>query len=351
MNRPSLTTIVKEDCEFIFQECKSEFKNLAGKSLMITGCTGFVGRSLLESVLWYNEMTKGERCHLLLPVRNRDKLTKILASRTQDVEIINWAKDGSFDRDLEIDMLIHAASVSDPKTYSSDPFQMTTDTVNLTASVVRSARRFEAEKILYISSGAVYGPQPDDMPIIGEDYLGAPDIASPLSCYGEAKRCSEVMCLHSGIPSVCARLFSFIGPFQDLESSFAVPNFISSGLQGRDIVINGDGSPIRGYCYASDLCCALLKLLLRETTHTIYNVGSDKFQIDIKHLARLVADSFDGVDVVVLGRGDSQVVVSQAKRYVPDITRLKSIYEPKIDIKEGLRRTIAHHIMKSEDLS
>jgi nucleoside-diphosphate-sugar epimerase len=348
MNRLSMTSIAKEDCEFVLKNCRHEFERLAGKDIMITGCTGFVGRSLLDSVLWHNEMTEGEKCHLILPVRNRGKLFTILGGKTSDVEIVDWAKDGSFDRDLRFDLLIHAASPSDPRSYLSDPFQLTADTINLTESVVRSARTWEAEKILYISSGAVYGHQPDNMPSISEEYLGGPDIASPISSYGEAKRIQEALCVHSGIPSVCARLFSIIGPHQDLDSSFAVPNFINSGLQGKDIVINGDGSPIRGYCYSSDLCSALWKLLLGDTRHTIYNVGSDRFLIDIKHLARLVADSFEGIDVLVLGREDSQIVGSQAERYVPDITRLKSVYEPKIDIKEGLRRTIAHHVMKYE---
>ncbi len=343
MNRPSLTIIAKEDCEYILKECREEFESLVGKTIMITGSTGFVGRSLLESALWFNEMTDGEGCHLLLPVRNRSKLSAILAGRTRGVEVISLDRNGAFDQDPGFDLLIHAASPSDPRSYLSDPFQMTADTVNLTESVVRLAKRSKADRILYISSGAVYGPQPDDMACISEDYLGGPDVASPLSCYGEAKRFSEVLCLHSGIPSVSARLFSFIGPHQDLKSSFAVPNFINSGLHGKGIVIKGDGSPVRGYCYASDLCCALWKLLLGNTRYTIYNVGSDRFQIDIMHLARMVADSFEGIDVSILGRKDPQQVGSQAKRYVPDITRLKSVYEPKINIKEGLRRTIAHH--------
>jgi dTDP-glucose 4,6-dehydratase len=127
-----------------------------------------------------------------------------------------------------------------------------------------------------------------------------------------------------------------------------VPNFINSGLQGKDIVIKGDGSPVRGYCYASDLCCALWKLLLGNTRYKTYNVGSDQFQIDILRLARLVADFFEGINVQVLDRGDPQAIGSQAGRYVPDITRLKSVYEPKIDIEEGLRRTIAHHIMEAD---
>ena len=348
MNQPSLTTTAKEDCEYILRECQTEFKDLAGKTIMITGSTGFVGRSLLESALWYNEMTTGEGCHLLLPVRNRSKLSGILAGRTQGVEIISWDKEGSFDPNPEFDMLIHAASPSDPRSYLFDPFLMTADTLKLTECVVRAAKKTEAEKMLYISSGAVYGPQPNGMASISEDYLGGPDVATPLSCYGEAKRCSEVLCLHSGVPSISARLFSFVGPYQDLRSSFAVPNFINSGLHGKDIVVKGDGSQVRGYCYASDLCCALWKLLLGDTKHIIYNVGSDRFQIDIMHLARLIADSFDGIDVRVLGREDPQTIGTQAGRYVPDITRLKSIYEPKIDIEEGLRRTIAHHIIEAD---
>jgi dTDP-glucose 4,6-dehydratase len=70
------------------------------------------------------------------------------------------------------------------------------------------------------------------------------------------------LCRTSGVPTVIARLFAFVGPYQDVGGSFAVPDFIRRAIYDKSIRIHSDGSALRTYCYASDLTISLWKLLL-----------------------------------------------------------------------------------------
>jgi nucleoside-diphosphate-sugar epimerase len=197
----------------------------------------------------------------------------------------------------------------------------------------------DSRRLLYVSSGAVYGKVPAGLDRIPEDYPGAPDTTSPSSCYGEAKRFSEMLCSTSGVDTVIARLFSFIGIYQDSQSSFAVPDFIRQAMESSVIRVHGDGTQVRGYCYASELSIMLWKLLLGRPSERVYNVGSDRFVIDIKSLAQLIADMLGSITVIVEGNEKESVNRVTADRYVPNMDRMRRIYEPSINIKESLERT------------
>jgi nucleoside-diphosphate-sugar epimerase len=310
---------------------------------MITGGTGFVGRYLVESVLEFNSKSR-EKCRVLLPLRDLKKAQCMLGERLEagDVVLVQWHEVGSsLAQEERCDYIIHAASPSDPREYLKDPRKTIEQIVDLTQSIVDYAVSADSRRLLYISSGAVYGKVPAGLDRIPEDYPGAPDTTSPSSCYGESKRFSELLCSTSGVDTVIARLFSFIGIYQDLQSSFAVPDFIRQAMESSVIRVHGDGTQVRGYCYASELSIMLWKLLLGRPSERVYNVGSDRFVIDIKSLAQLIAEMLGSISVTVEGNEKISMNRVTADRYVPNMDRMRSIYEPSINIKESLERTIS----------
>ena len=175
--------------------------------------------------------------------------------------------------------------------------------------------------------------------MLTEGDAGAPDLADPSSCYGEAKRYSELLCRTSGVPSIIARLFAFIGPYQDTGGSFAVPDFIRQALRDKSIRIHGDGSALRTYCYASDLTIGLWKLLLNGKPGELYNVGSDKPRVSIRELAELIGSQLGNIEIVVEGKTGN----GTRSRYIPNTDKFKQIYSAQIDLAEGLRRTLASY--------
>jgi dTDP-glucose 4,6-dehydratase len=192
-----------------------------------------------------------------------------------------------------------------------------------TKNVLEYARQQKVKRMLFISSGAVYGKQPSDLSHIPEDYAGAPESLNPLNAYGCAKRQAENLCAvynhRYSVDFVVARCFAFVGSYLPLNAHFAIGNFIRDGLSGGPIIVKGDGSTIRSYLYADDLAEWLWTILMKGKTGQAYNVGSDE-AITIVDLAHLVSSSFDSKpEVFIKGK-----LASEVNRYVPDIGKVKN---------------------------
>jgi dTDP-glucose 4,6-dehydratase len=191
------------------------------------------------------------------------------------------------------------------------------------------ARQCQVKKLLFLSSGAVYGKQ--KVPNVPET---AP--CDPVTVYGRAKLEAEKLCFASGIPATAARCFAFTGPYLDKNIHFAIGNFIRDALRGNEIIINGDGTPLRSYLYADDLVTWLFDLLDKGMDQTAYNVGSDQ-AISIAALARLVADTLaPGLPVKIM---QTPVPGAVARPYVPDITlaRKHGLNCGSTDLKTAIR--------------
>ncbi len=335
------TPIVEEDIRFVLEACRSELQALSGKTVLLTGGSGFVGSYLVESVIAFNRAHADAPCQLLLPTRS------LVATRAKWPhffginDVIWFAWDG---RTLKppvaaCDYLIHAASPADPASYLHAPMKTMEDIANGTSAVLHYASKAGVHTLLYISSGAAYGRQAADVEALTEDDPGAPDPTQPASCYGEAKRYAELLCRSSGVPSIIARLFAFIGPYQDIDSSFAAPDFFRQAIRHQKIHVHSDGSALRTYCYASDLTIGLWKLLLSGNPGELYNVGTDAPRVSIRELATLIADELGNVEVIVEGKADA----GARSRYVPNTAKFKSLHPRQINLTEGLRRTLVSY--------
>ncbi len=334
------TPIVVEDIRFVLETCRNELRALSGKTLLLTGGSGFVGSYLVESIIAFNRAHDGAPCRLLLPTRSlaatRAKWPHFFGIK----DVVWFAWDG---RTLEppsdvCDYIIHAASPTDTAVFMRNPYGTMQDIVKTTGQVLDYAKRANVSLLLFMSSGAVYGSQPATLEAIPETYLGGPNLTDARSCYGEAKRYAELLCRLSGVPTVVARLFAFVGPHQDLAGSYAITDFIRQAKRNGHIQIQSDGSALRTYCYASDLTNALWKLLLKGTPNETYNVGSDTPVVSILELANLVAEIVEDVNIEVMKKDNS--TGNNRSRYIPDVSKLKKIYTPQISLAQGISRTI-----------
>lgn len=315
---------------------------LRGQRVFITGGTGFFGCWLLESFAWANDKL-GLNASLLVLARSIDdfsqKAPHLVANpciqfRAGDVRTYEIP----FER---IDIVIHAASPVDPKTLKGDPIGVADIIVDGTRQMLRKAISAKVKRFLYISSGAVYGTQPPDLPKMPENYIGGPDVTNSSFLYAESKRYAEMLCssfheIH-GIQTVVARPFTFIGPYQNIEAGFAATQFIRNAIRGEPIVIQGDGTPLRSYCYGADLAIALWKIVLHGKPGDVYNIGSEE-AVSIAELAQKIG-KLTGVKVIV---SCPPVPGKEPARYIPDLTRLRTDLNvhPEFDLEYALIRSI-----------
>ena len=189
--------------------------------------------------------------------------------------------------------------------------EMTSVILDGTKHVIEFAMAAGCRKVLFTSSGAVYGPR--TAPASEEDDC------RPFTAYGKGKLEAEKILIESGLEAKIARCFAFVGPHLNRGIHFAIGNFIQNCLDGKPIVINGDGTPLRSYLYADDLVEWLFAILERGESGRPYNVGSDR-AVSIRELAETVRR--------VLG-SDNEIVVkgslapgAKPSVYVPSIARV-----------------------------
>jgi dTDP-glucose 4,6-dehydratase len=210
-----------------------------------------------------------------------------------------------------------------------------------TRRVLDFAVERRAQRLLFMSSGAVYGVQPWEVPHVAEDWHGGPDTRDPKSAYGEGKRAAEMLCAiygrQFGLDVVTARIFALLGPLLTLDIHFAAGNFIRDAMAGRTIRVESAGTAVRSYLYAADLTVWLWTLMLGAAKGAVYNVGSEE-AVSIADLARRTATALDGPGVEILGRADPGW---NPGRYVPSTAAIRRELGvlPTVGLDEAIRRT------------
>lgn len=338
--------LLEDDLRHILSHTESLWKDCKGKTVFITGGTGFFGKWFLETVAFLNSEIDLD-LHTIVLSRNPDKFLNDYPYFRQPkiIFIQGDARNFSFPKE-DIHYIIHAGTAASDKLNAEQPLEMFETIVDGTRHVLNLAKRKKVESFLFTSSGAVYGKQPSEMTHIPESYSGAPDCVDMCSAYGEGKRAGELLCSlycqQYQIPVKIARCFAFIGPYLPLDANYAIGNFILNAIKGENIVIKGDGTPYRSYLHATDLMIWLWTLLLCGKNNEPYNVGSGN-DLTIEALARFVAQAVNPVpQVILLERINKN---NPLKRYVPNVNKIAFELGMKqlIDLEDGIQRTIQFH--------
>jgi len=313
------------------------WEEVRGKRIFLSGATGFFGAWLLESLLHANRrLGLGLRATVLS--RDPAAFARRMPRLAADAAMTLWQGDVcNFDfPECEFPLVVHAAAPTSAEA-SHEPDALLRILIDGTRHMIGLASRRHTQRFLYISSGAVYGRQPQHVSHVGEDFPGGPDWLDPGSAYAEGKRVAEQLCSigarEAGIEFKIARCFAFVGPGLPLEGHFAIGNFIADALAGREVGVRGDGTPMRSYLYAADLSIWLWTMLLRAnpagSNPAVWNVGSAE-AISIRDLAHMVGDEIHPGLQVNLGRTPTPGAPTQ--RYVPDVR--------KVEAELGVRQTI-----------
>ena len=273
----SVKPLPVEDLDHVLAHTRELWNEAKGASLFMTGGTGFFGMWLLESFAHINDVLGlGMRATVLTRDPERFAVKAPHLAQRKDLHFVPGdIRTFSFPEG-EFRYVVHGATTSSAPV---DNLEMLETIIDGTRRVLDFASKHHAQKFIYISSGAVYGKQPDDLSHIPEDYRGAPDPLDPNSAYGEGKRVGELLSVlqskQSGFEAKIARCFAFIGPHLPLDAHFAAGNFIRDVIAGGPVVVKSDGKSMRSYLYAADLAIWLWTILFKGKPGTAYNVGSD----------------------------------------------------------------------------
>jgi len=334
------------DLEFVTDALGEVWAELKHARLFMTGGTGFIGCWLLEALRQADrKLGLGLRVTVLTrdPAafhRKAPHLASYESFRFVAGDVTNFEiPDQSFSH------LIHAATDASAELNEKDPRRMFETVVQGTRRALDFANEKKVRRCLFLSSGAVYGRQPWEMERVAEDWIGAPDCTDPKNAYAEGKRAAEMLCgiyaKQFGLKIAIARIFALLGPYLSLDIHFAAGNFILDAMQGKPVIVQGNGLPCRSYLYASDLTVWLLNMLVRAAPGKPYNVGSDE-SVSIRDLAQRTSQLLGTGEFEVLGAADTGW---NPGRYVPKtdlVSRELGLYRT-VSLDEAIRRTALWH--------
>ena len=306
---------------------------------LITGGAGFIGTNLCKrllkeghKVICVDNLYTGQ-------MRNIEPLMS-----NPNFKFINHNIIEPLKIEEKIDEIYNLACPASPPHYQKDPlFTINTCYIGMT-NMLELAKKNNC-KILQASTSEVYG-DPLEHPQ-KETYWGHVNCFGIRSCYDEGKRSAETLCYNYikqfGVDVKIIRIFNTYGPSMDKNDGRVITNFINQALHDKDITIYGDGSQTRSFQYVDDLIEAMTRVMKTDNSfHGPINLGNPN-EFTIKELAEIlleiVKDSKSKIVYVELPKDDP------CKRK-PDISLAKKTldWEPKIQLRDGLKRTIDYFL-------
>lgn len=300
--------------------------------VLITGGAGFLGSHLCDYLL-----NKGHQVIALddLITGKTDNIAHLAGNNNfkfikQDVTEYIYIKE-------DLDYILHFASPASPVDYQKYPIQ-TLKVGSLGTHKTLGLAKEKRAKYLLASTSEIYGD-----PLVNpqkEDYWGNVNPIGQRGVYDEAKRFAEALTMayhyYHKVDTRIARIFNTYGPRMRKDDGRAVPVFLNLAIQGKALTVFGDGSQTRSFCYVSDLVEGIYRLMRWEGNEPI-NLGNPNEMTILEFAKKIIELTDSGSEIVykTLPEDDPRV-----RR--PDITRAREHlkWEPKVELKEGLKRTL-----------
>jgi len=305
-----------------------------GRTILVTGGSGFLGSFLCEKLL---ELGNDVICLDNFYTGSKRNILHLLGNT--HFELIRH--DVTFPLYVEVDEIYNLACPASPIHYQRDPVQTVKTCVHGAINMLGLAKRLGV-KILQASTSEVYG-DPAIHPQV-ESYWGNVNPIGVRSCYDEGKRCAETLfnCyrMQCGLPVKIVRIFNTYGPRMHPHDGRVVSNFILQALQDQPITIYGDGSQTRSFCYRDDLIDAMIRMMNTPDGITgPVNLGNPG-EFTILQLAEQIIELTGSRSRIIRAPLPSD----DPKQRRPDISKARELlnWEPVTPLREGLKKTIGY---------
>lgn len=329
------------------QDIKNIAKNFdmsvfEGKTVLVTGATGLIGKLCTKSLL-----NSGFNTKVVALIRNEQKGFKIFGNDgnlrflVQDInEPIRFNE--------KIDYIIHCASVTSSSDFVNKPVETMHTAINGTKNVLEFAKtQKDLKGLVYLSSLEVYGT-PDKENTTESDY-GYIDILTPRSSYSEGKKIVETMCISYGseynIPVKIARLTQTFGAGVDKNDNRVFAQFAKSVINRENIILHTKGETKRNYCYTTDAVRGIFTILTKGENNNAYNVANKNTYISIADMAKLLENEHTKVVFEIDDRNRGFNPTMQIYLNTEKLEKLG--WSAKVNLPEMFERTIKS--MKEEN--
>ena len=333
------------DIDEIIRQLGPVADDFAGKTIVMSGARGFLGRYFTAVFVKLNETRLDKPCKLLA----LDNLITAGAAgdmpETPNVEFRRHDVIQPFDYDGEVDFVIQAAGIASPFYYRRYPLETLEVAITGTRLMLELAEKHDA-RFTFFSSSEIYGdPDPKYVPT-PESYRGHVSCQGPRACYDESKRVGETLCyiFHEtkGTATNTIRPFNVYGPGMQESDYRVLPNFASRIKGGKPLHVYGSGNQTRTYCYITDAINGFLRVIARGVPGEAYNIGNPKPEISVLELAQTLEKVLKrDLKCDVIDYPDSYPA-DEPNRRCPDIrkARLQLDYAPSVSLEDGLARFI-----------
>jgi len=320
-------------------------QRFAGKTVLITGAAGFLGRYFSEFFALLNETALDPPCRVILldnmitawrdlaGLDDRDGLTFV----RHDVTSPYACEEG-------IDYIIHAAGIASPHYYRKYPLETIEAATIGTRNMLQLALEKNVEAVLYFSSSEIYGdPDPLHVPI-QESYRGNVSCTGPRACYDESKRLGETFCSvyhdHFGVKTKVVRPFNVYGPGMKQYDYRVLPQIASHIIRSEPMSIYGTGRQTRTFSYITDAINGFIRTLLDGLPGDAYNIGNSEPEISMIGLLQVIGEvTGKKVDYFLTEYPDTYPG-DEPMRRCPDVSKAAFDlgYRPTVALPVGLKR-------------
>jgi len=335
---------VEADIAQIAKQIAPQAERLAGKTVLLCGGAGFLGRYFVHVFNQLNADYLPKPCRLLI---YDNLITSGQAGAhlaTQNITFRQHDIVQPFKVDEPVDYIIQAAGIASPYYYRKYPLETLEVATNGTRRMLDLAAEKHVKGFLFFSSSEIYGdPDPMHVPT-QESYRGNISCMGPRACYDESKRLGETLCTifqyRYGVPTTIVRPFNVYGPGMQETDYRVLPNFMSRILADKPLMVYGNGSQTRTFCYVTDAIVGFLKVLLDGTPGQAYNIGNPLPEISMVGLAQTLEQTVGKKLSVHLVEYPDSYPADEPQRRCPDISKAQHQlgYHPTVRLDEGLRR-------------
>lgn len=327
---------------------KAIVEALRYKTIVVTGGSGLIGVTLIGLLIYLNQRNK-LKLKVVSVSRTTDELVRIFETAISQGILKSLSADVTHltSVDFRVDYIIHAASPADPLSFSRYPVETALANIIGTLNMLNILRGYKEGRLLYVSSGEVYG-ELDSSISKTEEVSGYIDPLDFRSCYPTSKRAAENLCCcfkkEYCSDVVIARLCYVYGPNISEKNSRADAQFLRMAAKTSSIIMKSSGSQRRSYCYVADAVLALLFILVFGVSGQAYNVSNPDSVVTINEYAQVLA-KLAKVDIVRENPSHSeQIGYSKIKEAILDPSKLLSLgWRPVFDIYDGLKMTLDNY--------
>ena len=299
--------------------------------VLVTGCAGFIGSILVERLLEKGYDVVGIDCFT-------DYYSRRIKERNVSgfVDEITFIQKDILDVDVamikDIDVIIHLAAQAGVRASWGENFEIyTRNNILTTQRLLEGCRKYGVQKFVYASSSSVYGSV-KELPMREDMY------PRPYSPYGVTKLAGENLCelyrANYGVRTISLRYFTVYGERQRPDMAFH--KFIRAILDGRQIVVYGDGKQTRDFTYVGDIVDATIKAA-ESYAVGVFNIGGGS-RVELIEAIKVIEQ--------IIGQ-EAKIKFEETKKgdvrdTYADISKARSIlgYKPKVTLKEGLKREV-----------